>query len=36
MSIAIDPRAAVSPKASLGTNVSIGPFTIVEAGAVMR
>ena len=35
MSIAIDPRAAVSPKASLGTNVSIGPFTIVEAGAVI-
>jgi UDP-N-acetylglucosamine acyltransferase len=35
MSIAIDSRAAVSPKARLGTNVSIGPFTIVEDGAVI-
>jgi len=33
MSIVIDPRAAVSPKARLGTNVSIGPFTTVEDGA---
>ena len=35
MSTQIDPRAAVSPKADLGTNVSIGPFTIVEEGAVI-
>ncbi|HXX63616.1 MAG TPA: acyl-ACP--UDP-N-acetylglucosamine O-acyltransferase [Bacteroidota bacterium] len=35
MSVQIDPRAAVSPEAHLGTNVSIGPFTIVEAGAVI-
>ena len=33
MSVTIDPRAAVSAKAHLGTNVSIGPFTIVEDGA---
>lgn len=31
----IDPRAAVSPEARLGTNVSIGPFTTVEPGAVI-
>jgi UDP-N-acetylglucosamine acyltransferase len=35
MSTQIDPRADVSPKAQLGNNVSIGPFTIVEAGAVI-
>ena len=35
MSVSIDSRAAVSPKARLGTNVSIGPFTIVEEGAVI-
>jgi UDP-N-acetylglucosamine acyltransferase len=35
MATLIDPRAAVSPKASLGENVSIGPFTVVEAGAVI-
>lgn len=35
MSVMIDPRAAVSPDAHLGTNVSIGPFTVVEAGAVI-
>jgi UDP-N-acetylglucosamine acyltransferase len=35
MSVSIDSRAAVSPKARLGTNVSIGPFTIVEDGAVI-
>jgi UDP-N-acetylglucosamine acyltransferase len=35
MSVTIDPRAAVSPRAHLGTNVSIGPFTIVEDGAVI-
>ena len=33
MNATIDPRAVVSPKARLGTNVSIGPFTIVEDGA---
>jgi UDP-N-acetylglucosamine acyltransferase len=31
----IDPRAVVSPNAHLGSNVSIGPFTIVEDGAVL-
>ena len=35
MSISIDPRAAVSPKARLGTNVSVGPFTVIEEGAVI-
>jgi UDP-N-acetylglucosamine acyltransferase len=35
MSVSIDSRAAVSPQAHLGVNVSIGPFTIVEAGAVI-
>jgi UDP-N-acetylglucosamine acyltransferase len=35
MSVTIDPRAAVSAKAHLGTNVSIGPFTIIEDGAVI-
>jgi len=35
MSVTLDPRAVVSPKAHLGTNVSIGPFTIVEDGAVV-
>lgn len=30
MSVHIDPRAQVSPKAKLGTNVSIGPFSIIE------
>jgi UDP-N-acetylglucosamine acyltransferase len=31
----IDTRAEVSPKAVLGIDVSIGPFTIVEDGAVI-
>lgn len=35
MSVTIDPRAVVSAKAHLGTNVSIGPFSIVEDGAVI-
>ncbi len=35
MSNQIDPRAIVSPKAELGSNVSIGPFTIVEDFAVI-
>jgi UDP-N-acetylglucosamine acyltransferase len=35
MSTQIDSRAAVSPNAQLGANVSIGPFTIVEDGAVI-
>jgi UDP-N-acetylglucosamine acyltransferase len=30
MSTIIDPRAQVSPKAELGADVSIGPFTIIE------
>ncbi len=30
MSTIIDTRAAVSPKAQLGENVSVGPFTIIE------
>jgi UDP-N-acetylglucosamine acyltransferase len=29
----IDPRADVSTKAELGTNVTVGPFSVVEAGA---
>jgi UDP-N-acetylglucosamine acyltransferase len=35
MSTQIDPRAAVSAKAELGANVTIGPFTVVEEGAVI-
>ena len=35
MSTTIDSRAQVSPKAQLGTNVTIGPFTIVEDHAVV-
>jgi UDP-N-acetylglucosamine acyltransferase len=35
MATHIDPRAEVSPRAELGNDVSIGPFTIVEAGAVL-
>jgi UDP-N-acetylglucosamine acyltransferase len=35
MGVTIDPRAVVSPQAHLGTNVCIGPFTIVEPGAVI-
>jgi UDP-N-acetylglucosamine acyltransferase len=35
MSVNIDPYARISPKAHLGTNVSIGPFTIVEEHAVI-
>lgn len=35
MSVSIDPRAVVGPKAHLGADVSIGPFTIVEDGAVI-
>ncbi len=35
MSTTIDPRAQVSPKASLGAGVSVGPFAIVEDGAVI-
>lgn len=31
----IDPRACVSPEAEIGQNVSIGPFAVVEAGAVI-
>ncbi|MER3523654.1 MAG: acyl-[acyl-carrier-protein]--UDP-N-acetylglucosamine O-acyltransferase [Ignavibacteria bacterium] len=35
MATQIDPRADVDPKAELGENVRIGPFTVVEAGAVI-
>lgn len=35
MGTLIESRAEVSPKAELGNNVRIGPFTIVEAGAVI-
>jgi len=35
MSVHIDSRAQVSPKANLGANVSIGPFSIVEDDAVI-
>ncbi len=35
MSTAIDPRAIVSPKAQLGTNVSVGPFSIIEEDTVI-
>lgn len=35
MATHVDPRSDVSPKAELGNDVSIGPFTIVEAGAVI-
>jgi UDP-N-acetylglucosamine acyltransferase len=30
MTASIDPRSQVSPKAELGVNVSVGPFTIIE------
>lgn len=33
--MAIHPLAVVSPSAQLGTQVTIGPFTIVEAGTVV-
>lgn len=35
MSLSIDPRAVVSPKAQLGNNVSIGPFTVIEDDVVI-
>jgi UDP-N-acetylglucosamine acyltransferase len=35
MATNIDPRANVSTKAELGNNITIGPFTTVEAGAVI-
>jgi len=35
MSLHIDPRSVVGPKAVLGEEVSIGPFTVVEDGAVI-
>lgn len=31
----IHPSAIVSPDATLGQNVSVGPFTVIEAGAVI-
>ena len=35
MSVQIDPRAAVSPKAKLGENVSVGPFAVIEDDVVI-
>jgi UDP-N-acetylglucosamine acyltransferase len=35
MDTQIDLRADISPDATIGNNVTIGPFTIVEAGAVI-
>jgi UDP-N-acetylglucosamine acyltransferase len=35
MSTLVDPRADVSPKAELGNEVQVGPFAVVEAGAVI-
>jgi UDP-N-acetylglucosamine acyltransferase len=35
MSITIDPRAIVSPKAQLGENVSVGPNTIIEDDVII-
>lgn len=35
MSTHIDPRADVSTKAELGNNVTVGPFAVIEAGAVI-
>jgi UDP-N-acetylglucosamine acyltransferase len=35
MSTLIDPRAIVSSRAELGTGVCIGPYTIIEEGAVI-
>ena len=31
----IDDRAAIHPDARIGSDVSIGPFTIVEAGVTI-
>ncbi|MFZ1081007.1 MAG: acyl-ACP--UDP-N-acetylglucosamine O-acyltransferase [Candidatus Kryptoniota bacterium] len=35
MPTSIDPRAVVSPKAQLGNNVTVGPFTIIEDDVVI-
>lgn len=35
MAITIDPRAVVSPKAHIGDDVAIGPFTVVEDDVVI-
>lgn len=35
MSLSIHPSAIVDPKAELGENVEVGPFCLVEAGAVI-
>lgn len=35
MATLIDPRAVVSPKAQLGNDVTIGPFTVVEEDVVI-
>ncbi|HTP80449.1 MAG TPA: acyl-ACP--UDP-N-acetylglucosamine O-acyltransferase [Bacteroidota bacterium] len=35
MSVVIDPRAVVSPKAALGENVRVGPFAVIEDDVVV-
>jgi UDP-N-acetylglucosamine acyltransferase len=35
MTTSVDPRAAVSSKAQLGAEVRVGPFTIIEDGAIV-
>lgn len=35
MSVQIDPRAAVGPKAKLGENVTVGPFAVIEDDVVI-
>jgi UDP-N-acetylglucosamine acyltransferase len=35
MATFVDPRADVSPEAELGNDVRVGPFAVVEAGAVI-
>ena len=35
MATSIDPRAVVSPKAQLGNDITIGPFTVVEENVVI-
>jgi UDP-N-acetylglucosamine acyltransferase len=31
----LDPRAEISPKADLGSNIAVGPFSVIEEGAVV-
>ncbi len=35
MSTQIDPRASVSPKAQLGSNVTVGPFAVIEDDVII-